>query len=771
MHEQQYNNPAEAGQRHPLPLWVRWLIVAFVPSVIIGGAVFWIIQQPQNVPLAILTGLGTLIAFSQVLPLLFPTIGKHRRPATSPSQTTAEGQNITPVSSLSHSPPLMKAHHNLPSLRGQYLDREKYVARVIGGLTGSWPLVSIVGMGGVGKTTLAIQIASYCLPGPKTRIDSPFKYGVWVSTKDRPELKRWFNEVVNTVADVLGYPTIAKLPSGQVDQRKREINQLLSTYRTLIVIDNFETINDKVLEEWLEHVPEPSKVLVTSRSHVQGAYTFELKGLGTPEALEFIQKLAHAKELQSIEVAQENVLLPLVQFTNGNPKAIELALGHIKRGLSLGDVIEHLQTASKTTEDVFNDLFNRAWKTMTSEAQNLLLITPFFVDPMKRKALGAVSGITGDDLNIAIEELVNRMLLEVIEESVNSHFYSVHPLTRAFANAQLINAQQFEEQARRRWSEYFLNFAKNELVQERPKERYWNTLMGRDYEAVDQERPNIRKLLTWADEHMQDQLLVELMLVLTHYMNMSFLHTDRLYYAQKAAEAAERLGRKEEAVLFYVDARGWVQIETGHLSDAEQDILKGLHIAQNLSADSTEATDLTALAHTFLARVRLEQSKVEDASAIMGQVLPFEYKPVIQVRVNLIAGDIAYAKKQYIEALKYYEDAFDISRRNYENGGFADWDVYHRWGFACLAVNDIVKAEDLFRFVIDNSRFVSIETIQAKYGLACIAQKRGEQDEAHHLAEHALDELNRADASHRFHGQIQQFLNDLAAERKGIGAV
>jgi LuxR family transcriptional regulator, glucitol operon activator len=738
--------------------------------VIIGGTAFWIIQQPQNIPLAILTTLGTLIAFSQILPLLFPTGGRRGQSGTSPSQVTEEGQNIAQASSLSHSPPLIKVHHNLPSLRGEYVDRERYVAKVIEGLTGSWPLVSIVGMGGVGKTTLAIQIARCCLPGPKSCIDPSFEYGIWVSTKDRPELKRWFNEVVNTIADVLDYPTIAKLPSGQVEQRKREINQILITYRTLVIIDNFETINDKVLEEWIQHVPEPSKVLVTSRSHVQGAFTFELKGLGTPEALEFIQKLAHAKELQSIEVAQENVLLPLVQFTNGNPKAIELALGHIKRGLSLSDVTEHLQMASKTTEDVFNDLFYRAWKTMTSEAQNLLLITPFFVDPMKKKALGAVSGVTGDDLNIAIEELVNRMLLEVNEESIGSHSYSVHPLTRAFANAQLQNAQQFEEQARKRWSEYYLNFARDELVQERPKERYWNTLMGRDYEAVDQERANIRKLLAWTDEYKQDQLLVDLMLVLTHYMNMSFLHTDRLYYAQKAAEAAERLGRKEEAVLFYVDARGWVLIETGRLSDAEQEILKGLHIAQNLGADSVEATELTALARSFLARVRLEQSKVEDASAIIDQVLPFEYGPVIQVRVNLIAGDIAYAKKQYIEALKYYKDAFDISNRNYETGGFADWDVYHRWGIACLAIGDTEKAGELFRFVIDNSRSVSIETIRAKYGLACIAQKRGEKDEARHLAQQALDELNRADASHRFHVQIQQLLNDLTAESEGIGA-
>ena len=279
MQKQRYNNPNGGGQRHPIPLWVRWLIVALVPSVIIGGTAFWIIQQPQNIPLATLTALGTLITFSQVLPLLFPTIGKRGHLAISPSQITVDDQYTSPVSPLSQPPPPAKVQHNLPSLRGEYLDREKYVAKIIEGLTGSWPLISIVGMGGVGKTTLAIQVVRYCLPGPKARIEPPFDYGIWVSTKDRPELKRWFNEVVNTVAWVLGYPTIAKLPPGQFDQKKKEINQLLSTYRTLVIIDNFETINDKVLEDWIEHVPEPSKVLVTSRSHVQGAYTIELEGL------------------------------------------------------------------------------------------------------------------------------------------------------------------------------------------------------------------------------------------------------------------------------------------------------------------------------------------------------------------------------------------------------------------------------------------------------------------------------------------------------------
>jgi len=45
-----------------------------------------------------------------------------------------------------------------------------------------------------------------------------------------------------------------------------------------------------------------------------------------------------------------------------------------------------------------------------------------------------------------------------------------------------------------------------------------------------------------------------------------------LHYAQKAAEAASRLGRKEDAALLHIDARGWLLIEEGHLEDAIEEI-------------------------------------------------------------------------------------------------------------------------------------------------------------------------------------------------------
>src|SRR5262249_19331285 len=132
-------------------------------------------------------------------------------------------------------PTLPKVHDNLPPQRGEFFGREKDSKRVLNGLRSRWPLVSIEGLGGVGKTTLAIDIARSCLAGSQAVLDLPFEYVVWVSAKDQLERKFWLNKVLNTTALVLDYPAIVKLSSEQMEQKKAEVNQLLRSYRILLI--------------------------------------------------------------------------------------------------------------------------------------------------------------------------------------------------------------------------------------------------------------------------------------------------------------------------------------------------------------------------------------------------------------------------------------------------------------------------------------------------------------------------------------------------------
>jgi LuxR family glucitol operon transcriptional activator len=290
-------------------------------------------------------------------------------------------------------PEIPHVYQNLPPRYGNFLGREADMSRVLEGLASRWPLISIEGLGGVGKTTLVIETAHLCLPGVEVGLALPFEAVVWISARDKPEQKHWLNEALDSVARVFDYPYITQLP---MEQKPAEVDGLLRAQRTLVVVDNFETIDDTDLVSWMQQVPEPSKVLITGRyAQLRSVWAIHLRGLEESKALELIRRHARRLGLQTLESADKELLLPLAQVAEGNPKAIEMALGYVKYGgLSLDEVVDHLHAASQTVGNIFDDLFARTWETLTEEARQILLGIPLFVNAVSKEALGAATRLS-----------------------------------------------------------------------------------------------------------------------------------------------------------------------------------------------------------------------------------------------------------------------------------------------------------------------------------------------------------------------------------------
>lgn len=662
-----------------------------------------------------------------------------------------------------------KIPHNLPP-RGEFVGREKEMKEVLEILSSvRYPLLSIEGMGGIGKTTLAVEAAYNCLPSNDAKIEDPFEAIVWISAKDRPEQKHWFNEVLDTVARVLGYHAVIQMPQ---EQKIMEIDQLLRTHHTLIIVDNFETIEDSGLVKWIQrHAPEPSKVLITFRySQIRKAYDIQLEGLEVFEALELIYNYTHRFKWQSVEDTEDK-WRSLVQVTEGNPTAIEMALGYMKRGrLSLDEVVEHLSTASQSVDELFGDLYARLWQEiLTKDAKQILLVLPFFADFASKEALGAVTGLTGHHLDYALEELVELALLKVNEKQVTSNLhYSTHPLTRAFASSKLREVIEFEEQARLRWYNYYLDFATRRLVIPMSQERYWNTLGSPGFKLIDPEWPNIQNVLIWVEQKEQDLLLIELTILLVHYMHSGFQNVKRIHHVQRAVIAAHKLGLKEDEALLRMDALGWVLLDQGRFAEAEYEITMGLQIAESLGNENPHATELVTLAKTFLARVFLEQDQSEKASSWMSDIDLTHCGPLIQRRVYFISGDIAYKKKNYLEAIQHYEKAIQVSHvYDKDEKGFESLRPYNHLGLAYLANGNLEQAEVLFNKIIVTIKHfgITFEVVYAKYGLSKVAIAKGEREKAIKLAQEAKEDLFRLVTSHQFLKEIDDLLKELEEDK------
>lgn len=392
---------------------------------------------------------------------------------------------------------------NLPPRYGDFLGRQEEMIQIIEGLTSRWPLISIEGMGGIGKTTLAIEVARACLPSGSAKLDEPFSACVFISAKDRTIM---LNDLLDTIARVLNYPYITQQTAPK--DKPREVNRLLRARPVLLIVDNFETVTDRALLEYLQRIPEPSKALITTRrGQLRRVWEAPLAGLPETDALKLIRLNARRLGLHVIAQANDDVLGPLVTVTGGNPYALETSLGYLKYGgLALDTLINALYQASREVEGIFDYIFTSAWQVMNEHARQLLMVMPFFVESATKAAIGAAAGVEGYYLEAAIGQLVEMSLLEkndALEEAKQR--YIVHPLTLAFASAKLREVPEWKEMARERWVKFYQKVA----------------TQGQDtfnYPALRAEANNLFGILSWLMAHDQMEEIESFLGNLCHFM-------------------------------------------------------------------------------------------------------------------------------------------------------------------------------------------------------------------------------------------------------------
>lgn len=121
------------------------------------------------------------------------------------------------------------------------LGRREERRQVKRALMGAWPVITILGDGGIGKTALALQV-SYDLVDSS---DCPFEAVVWVSAKNAELTSTEIARISTAVEDSLGLFASAAVELGGVGDRGNVIVELLDmigSFPTLLILDNVETV-------------------------------------------------------------------------------------------------------------------------------------------------------------------------------------------------------------------------------------------------------------------------------------------------------------------------------------------------------------------------------------------------------------------------------------------------------------------------------------------------------------------------------------------------
>ncbi len=464
--------------------------------------------------------------------------------------------------------------HNLPR-RGEFVGRAAYKVRVHEALRSRSYLVSIEGIGGIGKTSLALEVAYECLqPGEDT---AHFDGVIWASARDRALT---LDDVLDAVARTLDYPGIAQKP---LEEKREGVVRLLRSGAYLLLVDNFETISDATVGEFLQDLPEPSKALVTTRERkLERAWTIPLKGLEEAEALALIRAEGRRIGMAALEQTADAVLLPLYTATGGAPLALKWAVGQIKQpGQSLESVLAALHAAQG---DLFNQMFARSWGMLTPEAQRVLMVMPLFATSATWNSLEAVSDVHHYWLDQALKELLDLSLVETTAElDAIVCRYSLHPLTRVFAQKQLQQYSDLEAVVWQGMIDFYSTFT----------DRFSDFKNEHLFDEIEPELSNILSVVDWCWRKERKSVGFDIFYAISNFMVIRGYWNEAIYWGKRGVSLSIAIGDDHNQARLLNCPLCMIYRHRGNLDDAGEKAKQALDIFGRLGDMKGVASSLT----------------------------------------------------------------------------------------------------------------------------------------------------------------------------------
>ncbi|HEY4225993.1 MAG TPA: NB-ARC domain-containing protein [Pseudolysinimonas sp.] len=238
------------------------------------------------------------------------------------------------------SDPDNRALNNLPAPdfdETGFMGRGNEIKRIKKAILGPYPVVSILGDGGLGKTAIALKVA-YDLLDDDT---AGFEAIVWVSAKSTRLTDNEIENISGAIQDSIGLFDEAARTLGSTDRNDPMVELLdyMASFKILLVLDNLETVNDEKLREFLLELPVGSKVLITSRIGLGIENPVKLGPLSDEESKRLLKALASIRAVTVLRNLDEGALDRFIRKLQGHPLYIKWFVGGVQAGKRPSDLV------------------------------------------------------------------------------------------------------------------------------------------------------------------------------------------------------------------------------------------------------------------------------------------------------------------------------------------------------------------------------------------------------------------------------------------------
>ncbi len=522
---------------------------------------------------------------------------------------------------LSTAPATKSVRHNLPAELLTFFGREAELAQ-LGQyvVTDNARLTTILGLGGMGKTRLALAFARQMVA------DARFPDGVYfVDLQDIEGARHLWDACMKAVGAPLS-PVEPPLP---------QLIRFLSAKQLLLILDNFEQLVSSAAElQHLLHNTQSLQIVVTSRIRLPLQYSaiLHLHGLSFPatdaeiedrpySALDLLEDRFSRSSNGQLSAGETQALRRIAQLTAGMPLAMELAAAWGDT-LPAAEIVEqlandisflhtHLQDIP-TRQQRLNAVFEAGWQRLSRVEQELMIKLAHFGVSFSRKD---AQTITAAPLAL-FANLVRKSLLH--HDRADGR-YQMHPLVRQFCRAKGENSVSALVPAlREAHSDHYGRILQGQL----------SSLLGAAQTAaihrIHLDWTNFQRAWLWAVEHGNEPRLKGMVHSLGNYCLLSgqYRAGRRLFAAAVTALADSAPDRPLSLAI----CLAWQAMFARQLSDVE-DATRLLQRAQHYLNDPTLRHRNTCFARGFIWRQ---------------------------------LGNIASHKQEIDQAIQYYEEALEF---------------------------------------------------------------------------------------------------------------
>ena len=574
--------------------------------------------------------------------------------------------------SVTHVDPVVRpqVRHNLPRLLPAFFGRNAERIQLVQHLKDpAYPLVTVVGEGGIGKTHLSLTVAAGLL--------DDFAGGVWFVELEHIELtKSLIQSILLKIAEAM-----------HIDIRNKaepltELLVWLQQRELLLVFDNMEHLAGerrvaRLIETLLNKVVGLT-ILATSRrplrmrvEHIQ-----RLHGLPVPESADsasgrssielFVERAERASGYER-HVDDLPHIVAICRLVEGIPLAIELAAGWTSymRVSAIADTllqdVGQLESAIVDVPDRHRSLqavFDSSWELLPAREQRALAALSVFHDGFTREAAQIIAGANG----LTLAALVDKSLLRRSDDgSQLQDRYMLPVVVRRYAVEQLHEQANLLNAAAEKHAVYYL-----QRVVDYREELKFNSQpdIGRQFLA---DIDNIRHAWKWHIERKNWSRLADALLPLFYLIDTRSRYRDgralfQTLVTQLEREQKEQLSKTDLLLFGRASARlGWFTFQLGEVQRGIEYVGEALTLFERhgFSAETIFCFNyLAAIAmHTgaydeAFHAVQIAHQRAQDAADQLGLITS-----------NNILGQLARHNGDMETATIHYAEALGLARQ------------------------------------------------------------------------------------------------------------